>query len=89
MIKKGEVIVKKADFLVPVLNWIIIKHHKNDNDNDDYDDNDDDDDDYYYYEDDRSVYGKTVDCCRVHYFKCPLYDLFTTNKPQSNMNGSR
>ena len=59
MIKKGEVIVKKADFLVPVLNWIIIKHHKNDNDNDDDDDNDndDDDDDYYYYEDDRSVYG--------------------------------
>ena len=50
--KKGEEIVKKADFLVPVLNWIIIKNHKNDNDNDD-----DDDDDYYYYEDDRSVYG--------------------------------
>ena len=47
--KKGEVIVKKADFLVPVLNWIIIKNHKNDND--------DDDDDDYYYEDDRSVYG--------------------------------
>ena len=47
--KKGEVIVKKADFLVPVLNWIIIKNHKNDND--------DDDDDDDYYEDDRSVYG--------------------------------
>ena len=55
--KKGEVIVKKADFLVPVLNWIIIKHHKNDNDNDDDDDNDDDYYYYYYYEDDRSVYG--------------------------------
>ena len=51
--KKGE-IVKKADFLVPVLNWIIIKHHKNDNDNDDDDDDDDNDndDDYYYYDDD-------------------------------------
>ena len=52
--KRGE-IVKKADFLVPVLNWIITKHYKNDNDNDDddyyyyYDDDDDDDDDRWVY----------------------------------------
>ena len=51
MIKKRGEIVKKADFLVPVLNWIITKHYKNDNDNDD-DDDDDDDDDYYYDDDD-------------------------------------
>ena len=44
---KKKRIVKKADFLVSVFNWIIIKHHKNDND-------DDDDDD----DDDKSVYGK-------------------------------
>ena len=58
MIKKREEIVKKADFLVPVLNWIIIRHHKNDNDNDDDDDDDNDDDDYDDDDDDdRWVYG--------------------------------
>ena len=50
MIRKGGD-YQKSRLLVPVLNWVIIKHHKNDNDNDD------DDDYHYYYEDDRSVYG--------------------------------
>ena len=31
---------------------------------------------------------KTLNCRRMRYFRCPLYDLFTTNNPQSNINGS-
>ena len=70
--KKGG-IVRKADFLVSVLNWIIIKIIKmimmmmmmiN------------------------QYMVKTLNCRRMRNFKCPLYDLFTTNNPQSNINGS-
>ena len=70
--RKGG-IVKKADFLVSLFNWIIIKIIKmmmmmmmmiN------------------------QYMVKTLNCRRMRYFKCPLYDLFTTNNPQSNINGS-
>ena len=74
---KKKRIVKKADFLVSVFNWIIIKIIKmimmmmmmmmmmiN------------------------QYMVKTLNCRRMRYFNCPLYDLFTTNNPRSNINGS-